>query len=50
MMLAVPVTASLLIILRQVLRYFYGESEKATPSLPVEEVLNTHEVPTHHNG
>ena len=49
MMLAVPVTASLLIILRQVLRYFYGESEKEVPSLLAEEVLNTHEAPTHHN-
>jgi predicted PurR-regulated permease PerM len=50
MMLAVPVTASLLIILRQVLRYFYGELEKETSPPPVEAELNRHEVPTRHNG
>lgn len=50
MMLAVPVTASLLIIIRQVLRYFYGEQEKESILPPVEEVVNAHETVSHHNG
>ncbi|GBC92233.1 hypothetical protein HRbin15_00698 [bacterium HR15] len=50
MMLAVPVTASILIIIRQLLHYFYGEPEKENLMLHAEEVVNADEAPAHHNG
>ncbi|MEN3001314.1 MAG: AI-2E family transporter [Armatimonadota bacterium] len=47
MMLAVPVTASLLIIVRQVLHYFYGESKGESPAPPAEEPTDAQEVVAH---
>jgi len=50
MMLAVPVTASLLIIVRQMLHYFYGEQEKEALAPSAEDGVNGDEVVSHSNG
>jgi predicted PurR-regulated permease PerM len=55
MMLAVPLTASLLIIVRQILRYFYGEPEGQPAGSPLhpsapKQGAESHEVVAHADG